>query len=431
MKQLTKTEAELLFAKRGFEEDLSEIRSRVYDIIAEVKAHGDAALIEFTKRFDNVALRSLKVSEAEFLEADEKVDSETKAAIALAIERVSNFHVKQPAGGFLEAFDGAMMGQLVVPMQRIACYIPAGQAPLFSTIVMTAVPAQVAGVEDIAIFSPCKADGSVAPEILYTAKLLGITEVIKVGGAQAIAAAAYGTESIQKVDKVVGPGNIYVVLAKQALFGVVGIESLPGPTETLVLADDSAHVSHVVADLLAQAEHDGAQPVFVTTSKRLMNELDSELELQLSTLSTEKEARESLSQRGIAVLVDTIEEGIDLANTYAPEHLCLLVEEPWQYIPKVKNAGIIFAGENSMEALGDYVAGPSHVMPTGGSARFMSGVNVRDFQKVIPVVSMDAETVQKIGPAGARMARAEGLEAHARAIESRLKKAKLNKSMKN
>lgn len=420
MKQLIKTEAEILFATRGFEEDLTEIRGRVYDILAEVKQHGDTALIEFTKRFDNVSLQSLVVSETEFLEAEKIVDGQTKAAIELSIQRVHDFHSKQPSGGFLEQFDGSLMGQLVVPMGRVGCYIPAGQAPLFSTIVMTAVPAQVAGVKDIVIFSPCKADGSVAPEILYTAKRLGITEVIKVGGAQAIAAAAYGTESIKRVDKVVGPGNMYVVLAKQALFGVVGIESLPGPTETLVLADDSAHISHVVADLLAQAEHDGAQPVFVTTSERLMSKLESELERQLASLSTAEEARQSLKDRGVAVLVDTMQEGIDLANAYAPEHLCLLVQEPWQYMPQVKNAGIIFAGENSMEALGDYVAGPSHVMPTGGSARFMSGVNVRDFQKVIPVVSMDANTVQKIGPAGARMARAEGLEAHARAIESRL-----------
>ena len=424
MKRLTKAEAEKLFSTRGFEHDLTEIRGRVYDILAKVKGHGDSALIEFTKRFDNVSLQSLFVSEAEFVEAESLVDSQTKDAIELSIQRVFDFHSKQPSGGFLEQFDGSLMGQLVVPMGRVACYIPAGQAPLFSTIVMTAVPAQVAGVEDIVIFSPCKtdgkADGSIAPEILYTAKRLGISEVVKVGGAQAIAAAAYGTESIQRVDKVVGPGNMYVVLAKQALFGVVGIESLPGPTETLVLADDSAHISHVVADLLAQAEHDGAQPVFVTTSQRLMDGLEGELELQLSSLSTAESAKQSLNERGVAVLVDTLEDGINLANTYAPEHLCLLVQEPWQHMPQVKNAGIIFAGENSMEALGDYVAGPSHVMPTGGSARFMSGVNVRDFQKVIPVVSMSSDIVQKIGPAGARMARAEGLEAHARAIESRL-----------
>lgn len=420
MRRLSKAAAAALFTNRGFAGEVEQVRARVLEIIQRVKEQGDAALLDYTERFDGVKLDQLAVTKKEFDEAEQSLTKPQKEAIDLSIQRVYDFHSKQPAGGFLERFDGALMGQLVVPLARVACYIPAGQAPLFSTIIMTAVPARVAGVEDIVLLSPPRKDGSVAPELLYTARQIGIAEVFKVGGAQAIAAAAYGTASLPRVDKVVGPGNLYVVLAKQALFGVVGIESLPGPTETLVLADDTANLSHVVADLLAQAEHDGAQPVLVTTSDRLMAGLERELERQLADLSTASAAKESLSQRGIAVKVDNLSEGLDLANLYAPEHLCLLTGDPWQLLPFVKNAGIVFAGEHSMEALGDYTAGPSHVMPTGGSARFMSGVNVRDFQKVMPVVSLDAATVTRIGPAAARMARAEGLEAHARAIESRL-----------
>ena len=421
MNIISLTEAKRLFSSRSFAEDLSELRAQVYNIIETVRAQGDKALFDYTERFDEVKLETLKVSAREFEEAKTAVDALQKEAIDLSIKRVHAFHSQQPKGGFIHSFDGSVMGQLVVPIERVACYIPAGQAPLFSTIIMTAVPAQVAGVKDIILLTPPNKRGGVAPEVLYTAQRLGIDEVYKVGGAQAVAAAAYGTETIKRVDKIVGPGNLYVVLAKQAVFGSVGIESLPGPTETFVLADETAELSHVVADLLAQAEHSGAQPVLATTSETLIEKLEPELKRQLSTLSTQETARESLAKRGVAVKVSSLEEGVDLANLYAPEHLCLLTKDPWHLVPLVKNAGIIFAGEHSMEALGDYIAGPSHVMPTGGAARFMSGVNVRDFQKVVPVVGMNAKSTQKLAAAGARMARAEGLEAHARAIESRLK----------
>ena len=420
MKQVSKQEAQALFAKRGFAEDYGDIRGRVYNILAEVKARADDALFEFTERFDGAKLTSLLASEQEFAEAEKEVSPSLRGAIELAIARVRSFHEKQPTSGFLDNSDGALMGQLLIPMERVGCYIPAGQAPLFSSVIMSAVPAQVAGVKDVVVFSPPDSCGNIAPEILYTAKRLGISEVIKLGGAQAVAAAAYGSESVRRVDKVVGPGNLYVVLAKQALFGVVGIESLPGPTETLVLADEHADICHVAADLLAQAEHEGAQPVFVSNSARLMGGLEGELERQLEHLSTADVARAALNERGVAVLVESLSEGIEVANLYAPEHLCLLVQEAWTLLPLVKNAGIVFLGEHSMEALGDYVAGPSHVMPTGGSARFLSGLNVRDFQKVVPVVGLNEEVVASIGVAGAQMARAEGLEAHARAIESRL-----------
>jgi histidinol dehydrogenase len=285
---------------------------------------------------------------------------------------------------------------------------------------MSAVPARVAGVPTLVVVTPPRRDGSVAPEILYAAARLDIDVVIRAGGAQAVAALAYGSESVPQVDKIVGPGNRFVVAAKRLVFGAVGIEALPGPTETLVLADESADPRHVAADLLAQAEHLGAQPVLVAWSETLIDDALRELDDALSDLPDPASARDSVETRGMALRVDGPEDAFEVANAYAPEHLCLLVEDPWRWLPRVRNAGGIFLGPHSMEALGDYVAGPSHVMPTGATARFASFVNVRDFQKVIPVLSLSAELVREIGPAAVRMARAEGLEAHARAVLSRL-----------
>jgi histidinol dehydrogenase len=286
---------------------------------------------------------------------------------------------------------------------------------------MTVVPAQVAGVPDIVVSTPVNSQGEVAPEILVAANHLGIKTIYRLGGAVAIAALAFGTQSIKRVDKIVGPGNAYTMMAKKLVFGEVGIEALPGPTETLVIADDSADVQHVLADLLAQAEHAGAQPVLVTTSQSLIDAVLTNLDAAMASLPTSITAKESWDERGLIVYVPNLQDALDVANAYAAEHLCLLLKEPWDAVPYVKNAGGLFIGQNSMEALGDYMIGPSHVMPTSGTARFSSAINVRDFQKLIPIVSLNADTVQAIGPAGVTMARAEGLEAHARAIESRLK----------
>ncbi len=412
-------EAERVFSKRGSEPDASQ-QGAVAEILAGVKISGDAAVRDYTERFDKVKLDTLRVPEAAFGAAERAVSKDVKAAMALSAARIRAFYVRQPQEGFLHQTDGGLLGQLVRPLGRIGVYVPGGSAPLFSTLLMCAVPAQVAGVPDIAVATPPREDGSVAPEILVAARLLGISEVYRVGGAQAVAALAYGTASIPRVDKIVGPGNAYVVLAKQLVFGTVGIEALPGPTETLVLADHTADPEHVAADLLAQAEHVFAQPVLVTTDETLLTRVQGELEQQLLTLATRDAAKDSLTTRAYAVVVDSLAEGLKVANLYAPEHLCLLVQDPWAALPEVKNAGGIFLGAASMEALGDYAAGPSHVMPTGGTARFASALNVRDFQKVIPVVGIGAETLQKIGPAAARLARAEGLPAHARAIEARL-----------
>ncbi len=410
--------------RRGAADEDAAARDSVLETLRRVRDEGDAALFELTKRFDGVELGEVLVPADAFTEAERFVPHELQRAIERAAERVRTFHEKQPAGGFLEQIDGSLLGQLVHPLECAACYVPGGSAPLFSTLLMTAIPAQVAGVEEVVVATPPRKDdarcGGVAPEILVAASLLGITKVYRMGGAQAIAALAYGTQSVPKVDKIVGPGNRYVVLAKQLVYGDVGIESLPGPTETLVLADASADVQHVAADLLAQAEHVGAQPVLITPSRELLEAVEREIERQLRTLSTRESAQESVQMRGFVVLVEDISEGLEVANTYAPEHLCLLVQDPWSLVPEVKHAGGIFLGEYSMEALGDYAAGPSHVMPTGGTARFSSAVNVRDFQKVIPLVNLGQKTLQEIGPYAAKMARAEGLEAHARAIESRL-----------
>ena len=419
MLTLTGTEALTLFKNRSADAGDAGTERAVAEVLQAVRSEGDAALQRFTERFDGVALEDPRVPAAAFDEAEARVPDSLKRAIELAATRVRDFYSHQPKEGFLHPAEGSLLGLLVRPLERVACYVPGGTAPLFSTLLMTAIPAQVAGVPKIVVATPPRKDGSVAPEILVTARLLGLSEVYRMGGAQAVAALAYGTDRVPRVDKIVGPGNRYVVHAKRMVYGAVGIEALPGPTETLVLADASAEPRFVAADLLAQAEHEGAQPVLVTPSRELAEAVRTELELQLKTLPTGATARASV-ERGYVVLVENLAEGLEVANLYAPEHLCLLVRDPWALLPNVKHAGGVFLGENSMEALGDYLAGPSHVMPTGGTARFSSAVNVRDFQKVMPLISMSADVLAHIGPAAATMARAEGLEAHARAVEARL-----------
>jgi len=410
----------VLQERRGGVVASEEQRAAVSEIIKAVRAEGDAAVARYSARFDGVVLDQVVVPESLWAAAEAAVSGELKEAIRASIARVRAFYDGQPQEGFMRAEGGAVLGLLTRPLARVACYIPGGTAPLFSSLVMTAVPAQVAGVPEIVVATPPRRDGSVAPEILVTARLLGLSTIYRLGGAQAIAALAFGTATIPKVDKIVGPGNTYVVLAMQQVFGAVGIASLPGPTETLVLADDGANPEYVAADLLAQAEHIYAQAVLVTPSEALWREVEAALARQLATLPTAETARAGLA-RGFVVLVSDLAEGLAVANAYAPEHLCLLVRDPWALLPNVQHAGGVFLGEHSLEALGDYSAGPSHVMPTSGTARFCSALNVRDFQTVIPLVAASAELLREIGPAAAQMARAEGLEAHARAIGLRLK----------
>ncbi|HEX7004483.1 MAG TPA: histidinol dehydrogenase [Trueperaceae bacterium] len=407
------------FERRGFTSDVDDTAGKVREIVEDVRRRGDEAVREYGQRFDGVRIEEFRVPEREFDEAEAKIDSELSAAIDLAAGRITSYYRHQPAQGFIEEERGDLLGQLVRPLERVGCYVPGGTAPLFSSLLMTAVPAKVAGVDEVIVATPPGRGGSVPAEVLVAARRAGVENVFRIGGAQAIAAMAYGTESVPRVDKVVGPGNRWVVLAKQAVYGAVGIEALPGPTETLVLADGSASVRHVASDLLAQAEHAGAQPVLVTTSRELAEALPGALEEALARLPTAGAARESLEERGYLVLVDDLQEAMEVANAYAPEHLCLLVDDPQALLPLVRNAGGVFLGHRSMEALGDYVLGPSHVMPTGGTARFSSFVNLNDFQKLIPLVGVGEELLSLLAEPAARMARAEGLEAHARAIESR------------
>lgn len=390
-------------------------------ILADVRARGDEALRDWTEKLDGSRPQDLEVSPAEIQSAS--VEAELHAAIRLSIARIRAFYEQQPAHGFLNHGPDGALGQLIRPLGRVGVYVPGGLAPLISTLIHTAVPAQVAGVPDIVVTTPPGRDGAVHPAILVAARELGITRIFKVGGAQAVGALAYGTPSIPRVDKIAGPGNLFVVIAKRLVYGQTGIESLPGPTETLVVADDTADARFVAADLLAQAEHNGAEPVLVSTSRELLIKVQAEVNEQLEALPEPNRAwaRDSVQARMKVVLAADLPQALELANLYAPEHLCLLTRDPWSLLGLVKCAGGVFIGEYSMEALGDYVAGPSHVMPTGGTARFASPVNVRDFQNIISVIGVTPETLERIGPAGATLARAEGLEAHARAIESRLK----------
>ncbi|CAN5788465.1 histidinol dehydrogenase [soil metagenome] len=394
-------------------------RSTVERVVADVRDRGDEALREYGRRFDGVDLEHVEIDTPSLDALAATLDDELRAAIDLSITRVRAFHERQPSAGFMHHDGDGRLGQLVRPIARVGCYVPSGKAALFSSLVMTAVPAQVAGVEEVVVATPPRHDGSIDPAIAYVVRALSLGSVYRLGGAQAIAALAYGTESVRRVDTIVGPGSPWVVIAQQLVFGQVGIESLPGPTETLVIADADADPTHVAADLLAQAEHDGAQVVLVTTSEALWGAVEAALERSLADLPSAPVARENMAARGVVAIVDDLASALEVSNAYAPEHLCLLVRDPWAALEGVRHAGGVFVGEASMEALGDYVAGPSHVMPTGGTARFSSALNVRHFQRVIPVIGLAPAGAAAIGEAGARMARAEGLEAHARAIEAR------------
>lgn len=410
---------EAFAAQRRAEADDEALES-VAAVLREVRTRGDDALFELTERFDGVRLESLQVPLGALSSATQDLPAELKAAVRLAAERIRDFYERQPQEGFIYQQNGALLGQLARPIGRVGCYVPGGQAPLFSTLLMSAIPAQVAGVREIVIASPPDRRGQVPAEVLLAAREIGVTSIYRLGGPLAVAAMAYGTETVPKVDKIVGPGSRLTMLAKKLVFGEVGIEALPGPTETLIIADAAADPRHVAADLLAQAEHLGAQPVLVTPNRSLLEASLAELERQLACLPRPKSARESVEARGLAVLVATLDEAVEVANAFAPEHLCLLVEDPWGLVPQVQHAGGLFIGAHSMEALGDYLIGPSHVMPTGGTARYASAINVRDFQTLIPFASLSAATTQRLGPSAAQLARAEGLEAHARAIEARL-----------
>ena len=392
----------------------------VRQIVSEVRHRGDAALLDYTLKIDGIELTSLEVSKQQIASAYREVDEELVSALKLAAKRIRSFHATQKDNIGSE-FTSLDSGQLMRPLQRIGVYVPGGTACYPSTVLMTAIPARVAGVREIILCTPPRLAGTVPPPTLVAADIAKVDRIFSVGGAQAIAALAFGTESIPKVDKICGPGNVFVVLAKKLVYGAVDIDGLQGPSEVLIIADETANPEYCAADLLAQAEHDPlASAILITTSRRLADEVSREVERQLKGLPRQDIATECLENRGMLVVVANVDEAIELANLYAPEHLCLMVDKADTYIDKISNAGCIFIGEKSTVVLGDYVAGPSHVLPTGGTARFSSPLNVRDFIKFISLVDVGKADLKRLGKAASTIAKAEGFEAHVRAVEKRL-----------
>lgn len=407
-----------------FGDDLSaeEVVRRVLD---DVRDRGDSAVRRYTLAFDGAAVGELRVSEDAIDQAFERVGDEIIAALRTAADRIRAFHEKTRRHSWIDySPSGGALGQLIRPLDRVAVYAPGGRAPYPSSVLMAAVPARVAGVQEVVLASPpSRVTGEISDVLLAAARVAGVDAVYRMGGAQAIAALAHGTETVPRVDKIVGPGNIFVVLAKRMVFGQVGIEALPGPTECLVVADDSADPAWIAADLLAQAEHDPlACSVLITPDHLLAEIVDAELAEQILTLPRREIVEESMANRGGIVEVASLNEAMSLANAFAGEHLCLAVRDPWSWLGRVRHAGGVFVGELNAEAIGDYTAGPSHIMPTGGTARFSSPVNVDDFVKVISIFGLAPDDLRAAGPAAVTLARAEGLEAHARAVEYRMEK---------
>jgi histidinol dehydrogenase len=393
-------------------------------ILRDVREEGDAAVRRYNEDVDGVhggPPLSLEVSRQEIEAAYAGVDASLVAALREAAERIRLFHERQLEHS-LRSFDEDGIGQTVRPLQRVGLYVPGTRVALPSTVLMTAIPARVAGVAEIIMVTPALEDASVAPVKLVAADIAGVDRVFRAGGVQGIAAIAYGTEAVPRVDKICGPGGIFVTLAKKRLYGEVGIDGLFGPSETLVVADADADPSLVAADLLAGAEHDElATAILITTSESLSRAVAERVEAQLEEMERASVARASMEARGGVAVVGSLEEALALTNEFAPEHLCLHVEGAERLLKEVRNAGCVFLGAAAVESIGDYTAGPSHVMPTGGGAAYASPLGVHDFLKVTSVVGLDAETARQVGPAAAAIARAEGLTGHARAIELRLR----------
>ncbi len=397
-------------------------------ILKDVRMNGDSALQNWTQRLDAIDLKPAPVSKAVIQSALDSISPVQRDALEKAAARIETFHRHQPLTSWFTNELGGTLGQIIRPIQRVGLYVPGGTAPLPSTVLMSAIPARVAGVKDIVVVTPPNRsvenkDLPVNPMILAACAIAGVDEIYLLGGAQAIAALAYGTETIRPVDKIFGPGNLFVTLAKRQVYGVVGIDGLAGPTETVVIADEFANPNWVAADLLAQSEHDLlASAILLTPSQSLIEKVQVEVARQLQQRGRAEIITASLENRGGAVLTNDLNEAVQLANEYAPEHLALSVRDPWSWVEKVNNAGGVFVGEYSFEVLGDYLAGPSHVMPTGGSARFASPLNVWDFVKIVSLVALDEKTVKAISPIAATIAQAEGLDAHANSALVRVEK---------
>lgn len=392
-------------------------------IVADVRDNGDAAIHRYNKLYDGRDSVDLIVPKEQLAESLNRIDADLRAALELSASRIRLFHEKQKRENWFDAGELGIFGQIIRPLHRVGIYTPGGSAALPSSLLMTAIPARVAGVQEIVVAAPPRGDEGIPNVILAAAAIAEVDHVVSIGGAQAIAALAFGTESVPRVDKIVGPGNIFVALAKQRVAGAVAIDQIAGPTETLVVADDTANLELVAADMIAQAEHDAlASAILVTTSDHIANSIVDELDRQASELPRESVIRASLESNGVIARVETLNEAICCANAYAPEHMCLLVGDPWSLVPEIENAGGIFVGESSPEALGDYTAGPSHVMPTSGTARFSSPTNVNDFQKIISLAAGNDRAIEHLGHATIRIAQAEGLDGHAASIIRRMKR---------
>lgn len=395
--------------------------SAVRQILTSVRRRGDEALADWSITLDSARLEQLRLPQRSLRDAWQNLPDPLIEAMTAAADRIRAFHEQQPLSSWSTGDLGGTLGQRITHIQRVGVYVPGGSAPLPSSLLMSVIPAQVAGVEQIVVCTPPEPH----PTILAAAHLCGLETLYQVGGAQAIGAMTFGTESIPRVDKIVGAGNIFVTLAKQQVFGLVGLDGLAGPTETMMIADSTANPAWLAADLLAQAEHDPlASAILLTPDQALAERVGQEVERQLENLSRSEIILQSLSQRGGIVLTPDLETAVDLANQYAPEHLCLSVSDPERLASAIHNAGGLFLGEHSCEVLGDYVAGPSHIMPTGGTARFASPLNVLDFVKITSLIGLDSSTSQSLAPQAFDLANAETLTAHAAAAAHRMGRSK-------
>ena len=403
-------------------ESKTDIESIVADIIANVRQKGDKALLEYTEKFDMVALESLEVSQAEIDEAFATVEPKFLEILTQAEKNIRAFHQKQVRNSFvMTEQEGVIMGQKITPIEKVGLYVPGGTAAYPSTVLMDAVPAKIAGCQQIVMVTPPMKNGKVNPVILASAKIAGVDKIYKVGGAQAIAALAYGTESIPQVYKIVGPGNAFVAEAKKQVFGQVSIDMIAGPSEILVVADDNSNPAYVAADMLSQAEHDKmASSVLVTDSMELAKAVSDELEIQISKLPRAEIARCSIDNNGKIIVAKDLKVAIEISNEIAPEHLELVVDNPFDYLADVKNAGSIFMGRYCPEAFGDYFAGPNHTLPTSGTAKFSSPLSVDDFVKKTQYTYFRKDAFSKIAEDVAYFARQEGLDAHANSVTCRI-----------
>ena len=400
----------------------TDVAGIVADIIDNVRENGDAALYAYCEKFDRATLSSLEVTEAEFEEALAQVDADFIRILESAAENIRTFHSAQLRDGYIiKKENGVQVGQRIMPIEKAGIYVPGGTAAYPSTVLMDAIPAKIAGCSEIIMVSPPSQSGKIAAPILAAARVAGVDRVFKLGGAQAVAALAYGTESVPRVDKIVGPGNAFVAEAKRQVFGQVSIDMVAGPSEILVVADGTADPRHVAADLLSQAEHDKlASAVLVTDSMELAVAVQNELEVQIPTLSRAEIARTSIDNNGKIIVADTLQAAIDIANELAPEHLELCVDNPFDYLEQVKHAGSVFMGKYCPEALGDYYAGPNHTLPTSGTARFSSPLSVDDFVKKSQFIYYPKEAFEAVARDVDTFARAEGLTAHGRSATIRL-----------